>query len=131
MALPNEPSGPLAALQYREFRLLWAGQVLSMVGTRMQGAALLWHLYVVTHSAYALGAMGLVRAAPLIAFAMMGGVVADALDRRRLMLISQSTMGILAATLGIWSLTGLHSAWPIYVVAGLTTAVNAFDAPAR
>ncbi|MBI3911254.1 MAG: MFS transporter [Armatimonadetes bacterium] len=131
MSLPNEPVGPLAVLRYRDFRLLWVGQVLSMIGSRMQGAALLWHLYALTGSPYALGAIGLVRVIPLVTFALIGGVVADALDRRRLMLISQSIMALLAAGLGTWSLLGLRHPWPIYVVAGLNAATIAFDGPAR
>src|SRR5947209_4864885 len=91
---------PLAALQYRDFRLLWIGQLLSMTGSRMQGAAILWHLYSLTRNPAALGFVGLVRVIPLVTFALVGGVVADALDRRRLMLVSQSTMALLAAGLG-------------------------------
>jgi MFS family permease len=131
VSLPNPSTGPFAALQFREFRLLWGGQVFSMVGTRMQQAALLWHLYEITHSPFALGAIGFARVVPLLLFALIGGVAADALDRRRMMLVSQSIMGVLAAALGVWSLIGLRSAWPIYAVAALSAAVGAFDAPAR
>ncbi len=131
MSLPNAPAGPLAALQYRDFRLIWTGQVLSSVGTRMQGTALLWQLYALTHSKYALGYIGLARVVPLVLFAVLGGVVADALDRRRLMLLSQSTLALLAAGLGVWTLLGMREAWPIYAVAGLSAGVLAFDNPAR
>ena len=131
MSLPNPPAGPFAALQYRDFRLLWTGQVLSSIGTRMQGAALLWQIYALTHSKYALGYIGLARVIPLVLFALVGGVVADALDRRRLMLLSQSIMALLAIGLGIWTLLGMREAWPIYAVAGLSAGVLAFDNPAR
>jgi len=113
MSLPNPPTAPLAVLRHRDFRLLWSGQVLSLVGSRMQGAALLWHLYVLTNSKYALGAIGLARVGPLVCFALIGGVVADALDRRRLMLVSQSALAVLAGALGAWSLLGMKHAWPI------------------
>lgn len=122
---------PLAVLSYREFRLLWSGQFLSMIGSRMQGAAILWHVYDLTHSAFALGAIGLVRAAALMTFALAGGVLADAIDRRRLMLITQSVLALLAAGLGIWSLIGLRHAWPIYVVTAMSAVAMAFDNPAR
>lgn len=128
--LSQSPSA-LSVLQYREFRLLWTGQVLSMVGSRMQQAALLWHIYEITHSPVALGLMGLARVVPIVIFALAGGVVADAWDRRRLMLVSQSALACLAAALGVWSVTGLRSAWPIYTVAALSAAVLAFDSPAR
>src|SRR5437016_3247678 len=99
-----ERNDPLATLSYREFRLIWLGQLFSQIGSRMQGAALLWHLYQITHSAYALGGMGLARALPILCFALMGGVVADVLDRRKLMLVGQSTLALLAAALGVWTL---------------------------
>lgn len=127
----NEPAGPFAALQYRDFRLLWSGQILSMVGTRMQAAALLWHVYQLTGSEYALGLIGLARVVPLVLFALVGGVVADVLDRRRLMLVCQWIMAVLAAGLGVWSLLGLEVVWPIYLVAGLNAGVTAFENPAR
>jgi MFS family permease len=131
VSLPNPPAGPFAALQYREYRLLWTGQAFSMVGTRMQQAALLWHVYELTRSPFALGILGLVRVVPLVTFALLGGVAADALDRRRVMLISQTLTALLAAFLGTWTLLGLKQVWPIYVVAGLAAGVGAFDAPAR
>jgi len=132
MSVPPEiNTGPFAALAYRDFRLLWSGQILSMIGTRMQAAALLWHVYQLTGSEYALGLVGLARVVPLVLFAMVGGVVADVLDRRRLMLISQCVMAVLAAGLGIWSLIGLDVVWPIYLVAGLNAGVIAFEGPAR
>jgi MFS family permease len=133
--LPNEPAGPLSVLRYRDFRLLWAGQVLSMIGSRMQGAALSWHLYAITGSAYALGALGLARVLPLLVFALAGGVVADVLDRRRLMLVSQTAMAIIAAGLGQWALWDPHGkhlgAWPIYAASALNAGAVAFDGPAR
>jgi MFS family permease len=128
--LPERP-GPFSALAYRDFRLLWAGQVLSLVGTRMQAGALLWQLYAVTGSPAAIGLIGLARVVPLLVFALVGGVVADSLDRRRLMIVSQTVMAILAAGLGLWSLRGLSEAWPIYAVAALNAAATAFDSPAR
>jgi MFS family permease len=131
MALPNEPKGPLSVLHYRDFRLLWTGQIFSMVGSRMQGAALLWHIYALTDSPYALGWVGLARLVPLVAFALAGGVIADAVDRRRMMLASQTVMAVLAAVLGIWSILGLRQVWPIYAVAALNAAAVAFDGPAR
>src|SRR5205814_527625 len=93
----NSPAhhSPLRVLAYREYRLLWSGQFLSMIGSRMQGAAILWQVFDLTHSPLALGAIGLVRAAALMSFALVGGVLADAIDRRRLMLITQSILALL------------------------------------
>src|SRR5205085_12653485 len=97
----------------------------------MQGAAILWHVYAISHEPKYLAGVGLARVIPILALALVGGVIADALDRRRLMLVSQSVMGLLAAGLGAWTLHGLHSVWPIYGVAALNAAAMAFDNPAR
>ena len=133
MALLPRASGPLAVLQHRNYRLLWAGQVCSMIGTRMQGAALLWHLWELTHSYAAVGAIGAARVIPLMLFALVGGTVADAVDRRRLMLVSQLLLATFAALLGWWALDAPRngSPWPIYAVAALSATTMAFDGPAR
>ncbi|MFN3653630.1 MAG: MFS transporter [Armatimonadota bacterium] len=131
MSLPNRSATPLTVLQYRDFRLLWMGQVSSLVGTRMQSAALLWHVYELTHSEYALGWIGLARLLPLIAFALIGGVLADALNRRMLMLFSQSMMALLAGWLSWATLNGYDTPWLIYAVAGFTAGIGSLDAPAR
>jgi MFS family permease len=131
MAWERAVQGPFAALQHRDFRLFWAGQALSLVGTRMQAAALLWHIYQLTESPFALGYVGLARVIPVLIFALIGGVVADALDRRRLMIVSQSVLGLVAAGIGAWTLLGLTSVWPLYAVAALSAGVMAFDGPAR
>jgi MFS family permease len=136
MSLPNPPSGPLSVLQYRDFRLLWAGQVFSLIGTRMQAAAMAWHIYQlsgysVERAAVYLGTLGLARLVPMLLFSMIGGAAADALDRRRMMILSQSAMAAIAAGLGVWTLVGLTQIWPFYVVAALNAAAFAFDGPAR
>jgi MFS family permease len=118
-------------LRHREFRLLWTGQVLSLVGTRMQGAALSWHLYDLTRDAAITGSLGIARLIPLMTFAMVGGMLADMLDRRRLMLGAQTIMGLIAASLGIATLLGSRAIWPLFAVAALNAIVVAFDGPAR
>jgi MFS family permease len=122
------------ALQHRNFRLLWAGQLISFSGTMMQGAAILWHVSLLVppeRKALALGLVGLVRIVPIVFFSLLSGVVADALDRRKLMLVTQSGMALAAAVLAALTLRGLHAVWPIYVLAGLSSAFGSFDGPAR
>ena len=75
-----------AALQHRNFRLLWVGLLVSFSGSFMQAAAVLWHVSLLVpddRRALALGMMGLVRIAPVIVFSLISGVAADAFDRRR------------------------------------------------
>jgi len=127
-------SSSLAALRHRNYRLLWTGQLISMAGSMMQGAAVLWHVSLLAgegRKAIALGIVGLVRVVPIVVFSILGGVVADALDRRRLMLVTQTLMTTCAAVLALLTFRGLQTAWPLYLLTGLSAAAAAFDAPAR
>lgn len=108
--------------------------LLSFSGSFMQSAALLWHVSLLVppeKKALALGLVGLARVAPVVIFSMISGVVADALDRRRVLLITQSASGIVALCLAVLTFRGLHSVWPIYLLAAASAAVGAFDLPAR
>jgi MFS family permease len=125
---------PFAALRHRNFRLLWIGQLVSVSGSMMQSAAILWHVALIAppgHKALALGLVGLVRVLPIVGFSLVSGVVADAFDRRRVMVLTQSLMAALAAALAVLTMRGLQSPWPIYAVAALSSAAGAFDGPAR
>jgi MFS family permease len=122
------------ALRYRDFRLLWVGLFLSFIGTFMQAAAILWHVSLLApdnRRALALGLVGLARVGPVIVFSMISGVAADALNRRNVMLVTQSLMAVLAGLLALATLHGLTSVWPIYVLAACASAAGSFDLPAR
>ena len=100
----------------------------------MQTAAVLWHVSLLVpedRRALALGLVGLVRIVPILVFSLVSGVAADALNRRRLMLVTQSLMAIVAAILATLTLRGLSVVWPIYVLAACSSAAGAFDLPAR
>jgi len=120
-----------AALRHRDFRLLWLGQIVSVTGSQMQFVAINWHVYLLTKSAFALGLVGLFRGVPIIFCSLAGGVVADALDRKRLMVVTQSVMLASAALLTVGTLAGLASVWPIYILSAFASAASAFDVPAR
>ena len=120
-----------AALRHRDFRLLWLGQIVSVTGSQMQSVAINWHVYLLTKSALALGLVGLFRGLPIIFCSLAGGVVADAVDRKKLMMVTQSAMLVSAALLTAGTLAGLESVWPIYALSALASAATAFDIPAR
>jgi len=128
---PSSGRSSFAALKHRDFRLLWLGQIVSVTGSQMQSVAINWHVYLLTKSAFALGLVGLFRGVPVIICSLMGGVVADAVNRRRLMIVTQSVMLTTAALLAITTFAGLKSVWPIYVLSALASAATAFDIPAR
>jgi len=122
------------ALQHRNYRLIWIGLFVSFTGSMMQNAALLWHVSLLVppdRKGLALGMVGLVRVVPITVFSMISGVVADAWDRRRLMLFTQFAATIVAVALATLTFRGLAHVWPLYVLAALGSAVGAFDLPAR
>ena len=119
------------ALRVRDFRNLALGQLLSNAGSQMQQVAVVWQLYLVTRSPLALGLLGFFRVVPVIAFALGGGVVADAADRRKLMLVTQTTLASVSATLGLATWLGFTSAPLLYAMAALAGSAIAFDNPAR
>jgi len=121
------------ALTHRNFRLIWIGLLASITGSMMQNAALLWHVSLLwpEKKALALGLVGLVRVVPIVCLSMVSGVVADAWNRRRLMLLTQSSAAAVSLVLAVLTLRGLSAVWPIYVLAFLGAGVGTFDLPAR
>jgi MFS family permease len=119
------------ALQSRNFRLLWIRQGISGIGSMMQVWAVNWQLYALTHSKLSLGMVGLFRVVPIVLFSLFAGTVADAWDRRKVMLVTQSTVALVAAGLGwlTWS-HHLTAAW-IYAATVVGGAAMAFDNPSR
>lgn len=122
------------ALQHRNFRLIWIGLFVSFAGSFMQSAALLWHVSLLVpagRKGLALGLVGLVKVVPIVVFSMVSGVVADAWDRRRLMLFTQTAAAVVALGLAALVALGVRTLWPIYALAAIGAAVGAFDLPAR
>jgi MFS family permease len=131
--VPSDRS-PFTALRHRNFRLLWSGQLISFSGSMMQTAAILWHVSLLVPAGQrpiALGMVGLVRLLPIVFFSMAGGTIADASDRRRVMLVTQTAMTATAVALAVLTFRGVTHPWPIYALAAIGAAASAFDSPAR
>ncbi len=122
---------PYDALRHRDFRRLAITQLVSLVGSQMQNVAIDWHVWVLTRSPLALGLVGLVRVVPIVALSLVGGLVADRRDRRRVMLATQSAMTAVALALGVVTLLGKDTLWVVYLLTACTSAAGAFDNPAR
>src|SRR5690349_20615486 len=106
------------ALRHRNFRLLWIGQLISFSGSMMQNAAILWHVSLLVpddQKGLALDIVRLVRVVPIIICWLMGGVMADAVDRRRLMILTQSALAVTAIALTVVTFQGLNTIWPLYL----------------
>ncbi len=120
-----------AALRRRNFRLLWTGQFISVSGSQMQSAAILWQVYALTGSPLALGAVGLCRLVPIFLFGIVSGVVADSVDRRKLMILTQSGLAAVALGFAALSFTGAMTIGWLYGLMMLSASFGVFDAPAR
>ncbi len=138
----------LVVLKYRDFRLLWGGELLSMVGTQMQLFAVNWQvLQLLRHRSYllsfagmhlsvkadalGLGALGLVRVVPILLLAMFGGALADAHDRRRVITLAQAAAALNAALLAMLSFSGHASLAALYGLSAIGVSTSVFAQPAQ
>jgi MFS family permease len=129
--VPLRPQGTFAALKHYNYKLWFFGQMVSMMGTWMQSTAQGYLIYQLTGSPVYLGLVGFVGGIPTWLFTLFGGVVADRISRRNLMVITQTSMLILAFILGGLTFANVAKPWHILVLAFLLGVANAFDAPAR
>ncbi len=111
---------PYASLRHTGFRRYALGMFVSLVGSQMQNTAIDWHVWVLTGSPLALGAVGLVRFVPIVFFSLAGGLVADRYDRRRVLLAAQGAMLASAAALAFLTLTGRVNVGAIYGLTAVT-----------
>jgi MFS family permease len=119
-----------SALRHRNYRLWFLGQLVSLVGTWMQITAQSFLVFQLTHSTAYLGFVGFANGLPSWLFMLYGGVVADRVARRTLLLLTQSTMLLLAAVLAGLAFTGVVQPWHVVLLAFALGTANAFDAPA-
>ncbi len=120
-----------AALAVPNYRRYIAGQSVSLIGTWMQMAAQSWLVLTITHSATTLGVIVALQTLPVLLLGPYGGVVADRVDKRRLMVVLQMAMGVQALVLGVLTITGAVRLWEIGALALLLGLNNAFENPAR
>src|SRR5215475_5149658 len=121
----------LSPFRSRDFSLLWLGSFVSQAGSQMHVVAVSWQVYELTKNPLALGAIGVARLLPLVLLALGSGVLADALDRRKLMLFSQVAMMLCSAALAFASTAGIVTVWWIYIVTALSSAAGTLGMPAR
>lgn len=129
-----EPTGPSrwpAALRSAPFVRLWAGSIVSSVGTQMSNVAKVWVLYALTRSAVALGLEGLCFSVPIMVLPLIAGPVCDRVDRRVIVQISTAAEAAAAVALAALSAAGALVPWVIYLTAAAEAGRLAFDIPAR
>jgi MFS family permease len=145
---PSSSGARLVALRYRDFRLMWAGQLISAIGSQMQVIAINWHIYRLLEGtsasirllgrdltlggeALGLGGIGLARIIPIVLFALLGGMLADVRDRRRILIWAYSISGLLAALLAAITVKGWATVLSIYVLTAAGSAMFALEQPAQ
>lgn len=119
------------ALKYKNFRLLWISLAISQFGTQMQDVGVAWHIYEITHSPAALGIIGLMGFLPILFFSLFSGVIADRVDRLKLIIVAQVLIGILSLCLGLLTINGQVNPFFIYLILFLNGTALAFCLPAR
>jgi MFS family permease len=120
-----------SALSVHNFRLYFAGQVVSVSGTWMQRVAQSWLVLELTGSGAAVGALTAVQFLPILLLASTGGVFADRLDKRKLLYVTQSMASLIALTLAVLVLTEAVELWMVFALALTLGVVGSFDNPAR
>jgi predicted MFS family arabinose efflux permease len=119
-----------SALGYRDFRLLWFGAFTSTTGTWMQTVAQGWLVLEMTNSPLLLGFDGFLATGPMLIFSLFGGVIADRMERRKVMLLSQYLQMAFALTLALLIFTKSVQVWHIFVLSFLTGSAQSFSGPA-
>lgn len=127
----NKRLSPFTALKYKNFRLLWLGLLISRIGSEMQVVAVNWQTYLLTGSALSLGFIGLSRFLPILIFSLIGGITADKIDRKKIMITAQIAMTVWSLVLTLTTFTGLTTPGLIYLMIAANSIASAFDTPAR
>jgi MFS family permease len=121
----------LRAFKYRNYRLFFSGQCVSLIGTWMQTVALSWLIYRITGSPLLLGVAGFAAQAPSLLLAPFTGPAADRFERRKILIVTQTLSMLQALALAALVLSGTPKPWQVIALASLLGVINAFDMPAR
>ena len=128
---PFSRRGLFSAFKHRNFRLFWTGQIISLTGTWMQAVGQGWLVFKLTNSPFYLGVVGTAGSLPILFFSLFGGVVADRINKRILLIMTQVASMFLALFLAILTSLGIANVWHVIILATFLGIVNAFDVPGR
>ncbi|MFH0838580.1 MAG: MFS transporter [Candidatus Omnitrophota bacterium] len=129
--LKTIPTRVFSSLKHRNFRLFWQGQLISLTGTWIQSMAQSWLVLALTNSAFLLGMINAISALPILLFSLVGGLVADHMNKRNLLILTQGLSMVFALLLGIMVSFKLANFWNIALIVSALGVVNAFDMPCR
>jgi len=120
----------LEPLRIRDFRLFWAGQSVSMVGDGVYTVAVAWQVYALSNVPTALAVVGIAQTIPLVAFVLIGGALADRLDRRLLMIVGAAIPGVAIGVLAVLAYSGALALWHVWLISGAVGFGRAVFGPA-
>jgi MFS family permease len=115
----------------REYRLLWIGQLISRAGSAIRLVAVPYQVYLLTESSLAVGLLGLFSAVPIITLSLWGGVIADRVDRRRLLIVTNACLTLTSVALALATQLGVATVPVLYVLTAISSGFSALDQPAR
>ncbi|HEX9787885.1 MAG TPA: MFS transporter [Candidatus Binatia bacterium] len=121
----------LSPLRHRDFRVLWFGLLLSSVGSQFTQVAMAWQIYEITDSPLQIGMIGLVRAVPQMVILLFGGLLADAMNRRKLMMVTQASLFCVSAALALLTSAGQITPLKLYVVTVFLALFSSLESPSR
>jgi len=121
----------LSPLRHRDFRLFWIGLLLSSVGSQFTQVAMAWQIYELTNSPLQIGLIGLARAVPQMFILLFGGLLADAMNRRKLMMITQGSLFFVSGSLALLTLAGHVTPLKLYAVTVFLALFSSLEVPSR
>lgn len=125
------PGGIFSALRYRNYRLFWSGQLVSVTGTFMMTTAQMWLVLVLSRDPLALGLVAALQYGPLLILAPFGGAIADRWPRRTVLVVTQVGSGAISLILWMLTMTNMVQLWHVFVLAFLLGLINAVGMPTR
>jgi MFS family permease len=129
--MPTNNGFSHSPFRHRDFRIFWTGSFISSIGTQFTTVAMAWQIYDLTHSPFQIGLLGLARALPQIFLLLFAGLLADAMNRRKLMMCTQMGLFCVSATLALLTFTGKASPQLLYVATMLLALFSSLEQPSR
>ncbi|MCL5878451.1 MAG: MFS transporter, partial [Deltaproteobacteria bacterium] len=120
-----------ASLRYRNFRLFWIGQAISLIGTWMQSIGQAWLILKLTDSPFLLGLIGAAQYTPILVLSVFAGSIVDRFPKRYLIILTQTVMALLAFALWVLTAKGIVNYWHVFILASLLGLATSLDVPAR
>jgi len=129
--MPQNNRFSRSPFRHRDFRIFWAGSFFSSIGTQFTTVAMAWQIYELTNSPFQIGLLGLARALPQMVLLLFAGLLADAVNRRKLMICTQSGLCCVSAALAILTFSGKASPHMLYIATVFLAVCTSMEQPSR